>query len=171
MNIKVFTVDNLTLSSLYDSEANYNVAWNLDATVAPLLKELGQKECIKLYNTHKCFARPYSIFYIPSKVFSVKWMAGKGSVSLYDIEQYFPDIEEPRSIEEIEKLGIELLEALAIMGITPSKLTSPIAMWEESIMSELDLPTGHDMPRAAAEMAWRCSGKLWIECYAIGYWK
>ena len=172
MNIAVFVVDNLSLESLYNSKAAYNVAWELDATVAPLLKSLGQEKCVKLYQTHKCFLRPWSIFYIPSKVFSVSLVtSGRHTANLYDLEQYYPDREPPESVEEIEQLGRELIEALAIMGIQPTKLTSPVAMWEQSVMNHLNLPTRWDIPSKAAEFAYRCSGKLWIECYQIGYWR
>jgi hypothetical protein len=161
------------LRFLYYGEAcNYlNICWDLDSTIVPLLRLLGKERCIKLHKTNKCFYRPYSIFYIPAKLLSVKTVFSKDKANYYDISQYFPDREPPKGVEGVARLGEELLEALDKMGLQPNKLTSPVAIWEQQVMNHLSLPTAWDMPKEAAEYAWRCSGKLWIEAYQIGYWK
>lgn len=171
------SIDSADLADLlyflyYSGDKDYlNICWDLDSTVAPLLRLLGKELCLKLHNTNKCFYRPYSIFYIPSKLFSIKTVFSKDKANYYDISQYFPDKELPKSIDEVARLGEELLEALGKMGLQPNKLTSPVAIWEQQVMNHLSLPTAWDMPKEAAEYAWKCSGKLWIECYQIGYWE
>lgn len=168
-------VDNLDYAlealTLPYGEPVLRVCWNLDTTLAPLFKLLGEELCKKLYRTNKGFYRPYSMFYIPEKIFSIKQVPHKDKANFYHLEQYFPDREEPTSTQEIARLGEKLLVALAKMGLHPTKLTSPVAIWEESVMNHLSLPTAWDMPKEAAEFAWKCSGKLWIEAYQIGYWK
>jgi hypothetical protein len=154
---------------LYETEDSLNVCWNLEATVAPLLKMLGKELCEKLYKETKCFCRPFSIFYIPSKVFSIKPVFSHKRTNLYDISQYYPDLKEPDSVTEIEKLGHRLMEALAKMNLYPTKLSSPITIYEQCVMSHLNLPTWLDMPDEACEFAINCSNKLWIEAYQIGY--
>lgn len=144
------------------------VCWELDATVAPILKGLGEDRCKKLNKTHKCYLAPFNIFYVPGKIFSVSHIPSHYKVNLYDLAQYYPELEEPDSLTEVQMLGEKLLFELRKMGLEPTKLTSPVAIYEQCILSNLDLPRVADMPREAAEFAYRCSGRLWIEAYQLG---
>ena len=153
------------------SEPSLHITWDLDATIAPLLKLLGKERCEKLAKTNKCFYRPFSIFYIPGKVFSIKPVFRHEKTNFYDLEQYFPDHNKPDNVFMIAEFGEQLLEALAKMKLYPTKLTSPVAIWEQCVMNHLNLPTGFDAPEEAMEYAWYCSGKLWTEAYQIGYWE
>lgn len=168
-------IDSLELAlealTLPYGEPVLRVCWNLDTTLAPLLKLLGENICRKLYRTNKGFYRPYSMFYIPEKVFSIKRIPNKEKVNFYHLEQYYPDHNEPASAQGTAQLGEKLLIVLNKMGLYPAKLTSPVAMWEQYVMNHLSLPTVWDVPKEAAEFAWKCSGKLWIEAYQIGYWE
>jgi len=159
-------------------EKTIRVCWELDATVAPILKLLGEERCGKLHRTHKCRLSPAeSIFYVPGKVFSVDGVimvdgkCYKAKSSLYDLQQYYPELDEPEELTEVQALGEKLMYELKKMGLKPSKLTSPVAIYEECVMQYLDLPKVSDMPKEAAEFAYRCSGRLWIEAHQIGYWE
>ena len=46
-------------------------AWDLDDTVALLLRLLPQVAAKTLHLTHKCNMTPYHIFYVPDKIFSI----------------------------------------------------------------------------------------------------
>ncbi len=161
----------LEILTLPYEEQVLRICWNLDATIAPLLRLLGKELCKKLHRTNKSFCRPYSIFYISDKLFSIKRIPSKEKMNFYSLEQYFPDYNEPENAQEIARLGEKLLTALNKMGLYPTKLTSPVAIWEQSIMNHLNLPTAWDMPKEAAKFAHLCSGKLWIECYQVGFWE
>jgi len=159
-------------------ERTIKIAWELDTTVAPILKLLGEERCGRLHRTHKCRLSPTeSIFYVPSKVFSVDGVIiidgkyYKAKSSLYDLQQYYPELDEPESLVEMQQLGEKLMYELKKMGLQPSKLTSPVAIYEECVMRRLDLPTVVDMPKEAAEFAYRCSGKLHIEAHQVGYFE
>lgn len=152
-------------------EKSIRVAWGLDTTVAPLLKLLGEKHCIRLHETHKCYYPPFTVFYVSGKVFSIKHIPTHDIAFLYDLQQYYPELEEPESLVEVQMLGEKLMYELNKMGLKPMKLTSPIAIYEQCVMRDLDLPKVADMPKKAAEMAYRCAGKLWIECFQVGYWE
>jgi hypothetical protein len=159
-------------------EKSLRICWELDATVAPILKLLGAERCGRLHRTHKCRLSPNeSIFYVPGKVFSIDGIIRvdnlnyKAKTNLYDLQQYYPELDEPESLVEVQALGEKLMFELKKMGLVPSKLTSPVAIYEECVMRRLDLPTVSDMPKEAAEFAYRCSGKLWIEAHQIGYWE
>ena len=145
------------------------VFWDLDQSVASILRLLGPDMCKQLYETNKCYPKPFSIFYLPGKVFSVKHAAFTRA-SFYGIKQYFPDTPEPRGTKELCGYGTRLLEALKKMGLQPRKLTSPIAIWEDCVMSRLDLPTYRDAPDKANIYSWRGSGQLWVEAHKLGYW-
>ena len=159
-------------------ERTIRITWELDATVAPILKLLGEQRCSRLHRTHKCRLSPAEgIFYVPDKVFSIDGIIRvdnlnyKTKSSLYDLAQYYPELDEPEDLIEVQQLGEKLMYELKKMGLQPSKLTSPVAIYEECVMRRLDLPTVVDMPKEAAEFAYRCSGKLWIEAHQIGYWE
>jgi hypothetical protein len=159
-------------------EKSLRICWGLDATIAPILKLLGAERCGRLHRTHKCRLSPTeSIFYVPGKVFSVDGIIMvdgkyyKAKSSLYDLQQYYPELDEPKELVEVQALGEKLMHELKKMGLAPSKLTSPVAIYEECVMRRLDLPTVSDMPKEAAEFAYHTSGRLWIECFQIGYWR
>ena len=176
----IFTDDFfLLLGTLLEPyERTIRITWELDATVAPILKLLGEERCSRLHRTHKCRLSPTeSIFYVPGKVFSVDGVIRvdnlnyKAKSSLYDLQQYYPELDEPEDLTEVQQLGVKLMYELKKMGLQPSKLTSPVAIYEECVMRRLDLPTVVDMPKEVAEFAYRTSGRLWIECHQIGEWK
>lgn len=143
------------------------VCWDLDATVSVFLRLLGVAACRKLRGTKRHHQSPFNLFYIPEKVFSVSHVSG-ARANLYGLEQYFPDLGEP-DVKEVQLLGMKLLDELKKMGLRPTKLTSPVAVYEECVLSKMNLPKAKDMPVEASEMAWRASGKLWIESHIIAY--
>ena len=148
------------------------VCWSLDDTLAPLLKLLGRDVCQKLYETKKCYLAPYNLFYIPSKLFALRDVrVSYGKIELFDLEQYFPAEPYQDDVGEIWNYGMLLYKALNKMGFYPTRLVSPVKVFEEWVLDHCDLPTGWDMPKEAAEFAWMCSGKLWVECHRIGLFK
>ncbi len=152
----------------YDSAIK--VVWDLDASIAPVLKLFGEKTCYKLLKYKEASSYPYRLFYVADKVFWAKHLPTKTHSSFYQLNQFMPDKIEPANVGELEALGWELMEALKSMGMKPTKLSSPIAVYEESIMRHLSLPTVKDIPKEAAQAAYEASGKLWIEAYQIGHW-
>lgn len=144
------------------------ICWDLDATVSVFLRILGKTACRGLQTAKKWHQEPFRVFYIPDKVFSVSHVSGL-KCNLYGLEQYYPELDEP-DVEELQGLGMKLLKELRKMGFEPTKLTSPIAIYEEAILSKLDLPKVMDMPKEVAQMAYECSGRLWVEAMCIGFW-
>lgn len=148
-------------------EDTLKVCWDLDNTVSVFLRLLGRTACRALQRAKKWREPPWAIFYIPDKVFSVSY--GRNKANLYGLEQYFPELDEP-DLQEVQGLGMKLLGELKKMGLTPTKLTSPVAIYEKNILSHLDLPLVKDIPLEVAEFAWKCSGRLWVEAHCLGYW-
>lgn len=153
---------------LEDYSPCIKICWDLDSTVSLILKLLGESVCRKLRETKRAFYPPFSLFYVPEKVFIVNHPAAK--MSLYGIEQYYPELPEP-DVEMVQQLGVKLMGELRKMGMIPTKLTSPIAIYDECVMSKLDLPRLKDIPVKAAEFAYRCAARLDIEAHQVGYWE
>jgi len=151
---------------LNEYDDTFKVTWSLDEMVSPLLKLLGKVACRRLRESKKYYEGGFSIFYIPDKIFSLTY-GQRLKANLYGLEQYFPEVAEP-PVNEIQAAGAVLLRELDKMGFHPTKLTSPIAIYEESILSKLDLPVLKDIPKEAAEMAARTAGHLWIEAHTLG---
>jgi len=147
------------------------VCWSLDDTVAPLLKLLGRPTCKQLLETKRVSTRPFSLFYIPGKIFSYRHVSCPYKLNLYGLDQFFPEEPYQNDIVQVQFYGQYLLKTLKEMGFEPTRLTSPIKVYEQHVLDYLDLPSAWDMPEEAAEYAWRCSGKLWIECHKLGYYE
>ena len=163
-------LDELFSFLLEDYGECLKICWDLDSTVSPLLRMLGRTACMALKSTKKWGYGLFQVFYVGGKVFSLSHASGL-RMSLYGLEQYYPDLDEP-GVEEVQVLGVKLLRELARMGFTDvTKFTSPVAIYEEAILSKLDLPKLRDMPKEVAEMAYACSGRLLIEAHQIGYWQ
>ena len=161
-------IDTLFSFLLEPYDQTLKVCWDLDATVSVFLRLLGKEACQRILKTKRYHLAPFNIFYIPDKIFSVTH-ASRAKCNLYGLEQYYPEIEEP-DVKTVAALGKGLLVELRKMGLTPTKLTSPIAIYDEAILSKLDLPRLKDMPLEVAQFAWQCSGKLWVEAHQLGYW-
>lgn len=146
------------------------VCWDLDATVSLFLKLLGEIKCSQLKDTKRAHIAPFDIFYVPGKVFSITHIPTRTKCNLYGIEQYFVELDEPSDLAEVQGLGQELLKELKAMGLEPTKLTSPVAIYDQCVMQYLDLPKLKDMPKEAAVFAYGAAGRLWIETHQIGYW-
>jgi len=152
------------------------VAWELDAMVAPILKLLGPERCSRLLRTHKCNIYPSRLFYIPSKIFSVEgvikiggeWV--KAKANYYDLQQFYPELGAPSDVEEIQMLGHKLLYELSKMDLQPTKLTSPVSIYEECVLDYLDLPKLMDIPQEVSKYATGCMGRSWVEAHQLGYW-
>lgn len=151
-------------------EDTIKVCWNLDATVSLILPLLSKGVCRKLQSVARAWYTPFSLFYVPSKVFSATHAPTKNNASLYELQQYFPELGTIDDPEELVSLGQKLLYELDKMGLRPSKLTSPVKIYDDCLMSKMDLPELKDMPKEAAEFAYHCSGKLWIEAHQLGFW-
>ena len=147
------------------------VFWELDVGVAPILKLMGERKCQMLHLTNKCYYAPFNIFYIPGKIFSVEHIPSKSRANLYDLMQYFPELNEPDALEGVQMLGEKLQIELKKMGLEPHKLTSPVAVYEDCVLSFLDLPRLEDIPKEVAVYAGGCMGRSWVESYQLGYFK
>lgn len=158
---------------------------NLDYCVANLLRalELDKGAGQRLIDNRKLYLIPENteLFYIPGKFFSITLGkdAGAPTYQFADCSQYLelPLIrgghDADRAIEACIKskiAGKEVVQCLRNLGLSPTTLTSPIKAYQNEVLNKLDLPTIRDMPEEAAEWAYECSHRQWVEAFKIGHW-
>lgn len=163
----IFIDKKCTIKELMFIIKNNSVVWNLDESVAPILKSLGIEACKELALHGFVNIPPLRIRYFPGKVFIIYYL-GK-AYKIYGIDQYYPNDIKPKTHIELQSKLEQLLQALAIMKIEPAKLTSPIAIYEPYLAS-YHLPA-YCMPEEAMIYAYSCSSRLWIEAFKLGYWE
>ena len=175
------------------------VAWNLDVFISVILKRLGLKICRELIKpSHEALFefkdgdvifydfkdKPavlpegvFDIFYIPSKIFGLQVREHKSYI--YHLAQYFDDEDEVIDPIDIHAKASDLVDAFRQMQLNPYKLTSPIAVYESSVLNHMDVPTIRDIPRGMPEnqvdelIQWseECMARDWLEAYAVGRWE
>lgn len=145
------------------------VAFDLDQFVAPILRQLPMSRIRELASpTHQSD----NIFYIPSKLFSLE--VNKHKSYIYHLAQYYEDLEPPTDPMAVAALGADIVDAYKQMGLSPYKLTSPVAVYESEILDHMQIPTILDLPGSKEEevidFAEACIGRLWISAYQLGHW-
>lgn len=160
------------------------VAWDLQVFLKPIFEMLPE-DVVKALNSGKSVKyKGFKLFYGvgKGKMFGVTYRqlnpAGKGNLfteeifeyNLYEIKIYFPD-KDLSKIEDIRDAGYYLVNVLKSMGITPTKLTSPAAIYEEAVLRRMPIPTIYSMSEEALECAeWSAQYcREWHSTYRIGY--
>jgi hypothetical protein len=149
-----------------------NFAWSVDEFVAPVIRLLRESDLKQLVHEHFLKIAGYGrIQYIPGKLFAV-YEGEDSGVFFYSLNQYFPEIEDPKDANKIWGMADILVRTLNGMGIYAKSFTSPAKIYEQGILYHCDIPTAYDVPKEAqecVEYAWHCAGRPWIECFQIGY--
>jgi hypothetical protein len=145
---------------------------DLDRELAPLFAQLPQyvKDDLRLKKPVEW--QGYTLFYVPETLFSVTHNGIRRT--LYHLAQYFPD-KDISDMEIAQLAANELEDALHLMKIYPSKLTSPIGIYDERCMKGWNIPNVADLPEwlmdeRAEYLALKNSGYIWNEVYQIGHW-
>lgn len=149
------------------------VCWDLDQVASLLVRLLPMSRVRELAgSTHTS----ENIFYIPSKVLSITTDGHKSYI--YHLAQYYDDEPTPTDPMVIHAKAKDLLDAFWAMGLNPYKLTSPIAVYESSVLDHLTIPTILDLPdikgydiEELIEWSERCIPRDWLEAYIIGNFK
>lgn len=144
----------------------FKVAWDIDRFIAPLLKLIDKDSLQRMFQQGKVFLKPYNIKYNQNKSLFIS--KGSWRATIYHLKQYYPDDDEPSLQGTVEK-GNYLLKEMRAIGITPTRLSSPVAMLD-SILDNFDLPTYEHIPDGAGQYSWECCGRNWVEAVKIGWW-
>lgn len=107
------------------------------------------------------------LFYQPARIFAITYV---NEVSFYGLRRYSEaQVNTPC---ELLKLGQRVIEAYKILGMIPTKLSSPVAVFSE-YLSGLDFPRACDLPDNALPMTILASEHMteeWREVFKLGYW-
>jgi hypothetical protein len=169
----------------YDKDVNYReqwghypivvrLSWNLDEFLAPLFRLLGRIHCGELAETKETRYRDFKLFYIPGKVFSIKF--GQYFSQFYSLDQYFQDsIEPPADAFGVRFLGKDLESVLKYMGLKKAQhWTSPATILRECAFDGIVFPNvWHNerlVRRESVNYALRCCHRLWISNFKVGHW-
>lgn len=126
----------------------------------------------------------YTIFYIPSKMLGIDgkirerikgnlYKEERFETVIYHLKQFCPDTKIVPA-EEAKELGMELLVQLKRMGLYPTRLVSPISIYDECVLSRMLVPRACHIPEEAAEAmeySMRGMNREWRSAYQLGYWE
>jgi len=124
---------------------------------------------------HRSKQDGYRLFYIPDKILSLN--KNGSEVSFYDLGQYFPDDDEPKTLAGLQAKADELQHVLADIGAgATTTLSSPVAIaGVTGLLDQYDdtAPTIFDAPAShleAYEMALQCTPREWVSNFQVGCW-
>ena len=144
----------------------FRVCWDLDECVAPLLKLLSEVQLKELFGYGKVVNGDFTLLYNYHKNFAVRRKFVQ--VNYYHLCQYYPELEKP-ALDEVQKLGQQLLDELATIQVKPTSLSSGISIMDGRY-DPIPLPTWEDAPDDVDEFAWQCAHRAWTEAHQIGKW-
>jgi len=156
------------------------VTWDLEEFTQPMLDLMPYDEQKQLLGEkHRVNHGPFKLYYIPHKIFSInyKWRV-RGNIydteeqNIYEMKQFFPDDEPEDKYDafEIADFGRDLLDNLKKIGIVPTRLTSPVAIYQDGVLDNIKIPTIYDLPdyeknKGIAEYAMQVMDREWRTVY------
>lgn len=167
------------------------VCWNVTEFIEPILTLLTKEQRDQLLNNNMVDLlvperngitfKKFHVRYWPYKALRIYYL--KYETAIFSLFRYYDTWDEwdehiPEDEFEVKNLGDYLLERLNDMQIFKGKkitnLSSPISIYETTIMRHMDIPTHTKVPREAKEAvidyAWYCVAKPWISAFKLGYW-
>lgn len=156
----------------YSSSQTIRVVWELDATIAPILRLLPPEILDRLSKFDENLEYDGNeLYYLASR------MVRCGKSRYYAIRDFWGSLTDNKpDLKETQKRAEELIDTLAKIGLpNPRKLTSPIAVFEDSEYGHKlygELPKGIDITEEDQEIleyASRADGKDWVSNYYVGH--
>lgn len=155
-------------------KADFKLFWDLDNSLALLFKDCDTDLIENIARNKKYGFKDqngveYFITYNTGKVFGVDI---NGNHNLYyHLKQFYKGLPQPEDVtdlNEVQKLGENLMNELHSVGIYPWRLTSP-ASFTDQIYTNLKLPTHEDIPEDVCQLAWQCADRPWTEAFRLGH--
>ena len=172
----------------YDEPGNnqsyIKCVWDLHKFSELLFKLMGDDGQKLLMEGGKVRLGDFKLFYVPTKILGITCKVRekiKGNfyqenvyeANIYGLRQYYPNAK-PETVYDVAGLGYDLLATFGRMGLYPSKLTSPVGVYEECVLRKMRLPTIFDAPDYALdayEYAAQIMDREWRTVYQVGHWK
>jgi hypothetical protein len=162
------------------------ITWEMNSFLTPIFKILPPEVKEKLNSGERAIWDRFRLFYGvgKGKFFGVNFKErihdhdnlyneNKYDTTIYELKTFFPGRIKPADIAETARFGMDLLKTIDSMGMRPSKLTSPAAIYEECILRLMPIPTIYNMPDTALPMLEWCWNHIreWRSVYKMGIWK
>jgi len=166
---------------LGDNSDGIKIFYDLDANVASLLRliQITEAEGKKLRDKEQLYLSPYKLTYFPGVFFGIdsNSPAGESYANFSGANQYTdthfaPDNSPEYAIakaKEAQKVGLEVQQAFAYLGLPTDKLTSPIAAFKKQLET-LDIPDYLTMPDEASVWAYDAMKGNLVQAFQMGYW-
>lgn len=145
---------------------DFRVFWDIDEEVSHLLRLLDKGRLEILFRQCRTWLSPYGITYHPGK--SLKINKGSYRAYYYNLSQYFPEDKNPENPAKAKQYGEKLLSVLEAIKISPSRLSSPVALFDE-IWKNIPMPNWTSLPDDVGELAYQASGAHWTEAHQLGH--
>lgn len=164
-----------------DGSTYFKVTWDLKDFTQPLLDLMPYDEQQQLLgDKHRVNHGPFKLYYIPHKIFTItyRWNVRANiydttEQSIYEMKQFYPeeDIKDPL---QIVNYGHNLLTDLKKIGLVPTRLTSPVAIYQDCVLDHIKVPTIYDLPdynknKGMAEYAIQVMDREWRTTYKPDY--
>ena len=156
----------------YSASQTIRVAWDMDGFIAPVLRLLPPDTLDRLSRFDGDLTyEGHELYYLPDRMFRV------GKSRFYGIRAFWGGLSgEDPELDAVQERAIQLLDTLAEIGLpNPRKLTSPIAVFEDSDWGKsvyAGIPKGHDLPEdwlEVLEYAAKADGKDWVSNHVVGH--
>jgi len=157
------------------------VFWNLDYAVAKLLKilDVSSFKGELLSRNEKITVDDFELTYGKDKFFSMKQGKGSGRPFIAFSNTVIWHNQPVDELQHDKEYGInkaiiarnsalEVYNAMCKVGCKPTKLTSPVGIWEKDVLSKMDLPTIDYIPKEAGQFAESCYVGGWFEALCKG---
>lgn len=123
------------------------------------------------------------IFYIPDRVIGITiddylhlsgntYRHNRSESNIYDIKQFIPETESP-DVKRVKMFTDKVLKTLVNMGMNVKSLTSPVSIYEKSVLASMSIPLACDVPDNASDALDYCMqimNREWRSAYKLGYW-
>ena len=158
----------------YSSKDTIRVFWDLDSSLAPILRLLPAPVLERLSKFDEDLSvGGHQLYYLPDRMFRV------ARTRYYSVRQFWPTSEPaPSTLEEVQSKADELSQTLSDCGMPDfSRLTSPIAVFAETELGKqtyASIPKGYEiLPSCfeAIEYASKCDKREWVSAYQVGHWR
>ena len=173
-NIVSSNLDELLGFLRYSSRDTIRVFFDLDESVAPLLRKMDRATLDRVAaNDNNLSINVHHFYYYPDRVMQVGWTRYFGLKTFYGYPEYAPDA----SLEEVQSMADEVVSTLNRMGLGDTTLlTSAVAAFESSDLGKQTyavLPKGWEIPQScyeALDYADKADHKDWVEARQVGHW-
>lgn len=167
-------------------EKTIKVVWDINKFIKPILVLLPDDMAKKLMQGERIVYKGFRVWLGQTRhghILGVSYKEHthiKGNIyqrklydeSIFELKQYYLGKPEPKDIYELRDAGDYILSVLGRMGLTPKRLTSASAIYQECVLDKMPIPTVWNMPEVSYPMMEMCANyvKEWYGDFESGNW-